>query len=157
VFLPFDIGAYVEAGSVRAHDMGEISISMVKTAALIDLWRSRDFRRRFAIGPMARWDVGLSREPIAIARHVVAPFSTGMMNLHIESANGLTVGDITVEAGSAWTSNAHWQPEIRAEGSLERTLLAINDRPIAVLVGVRYWSETDETTARVAARIALFR
>ncbi|MCX5742362.1 MAG: hypothetical protein NT062_07685 [Proteobacteria bacterium] len=162
VFLPFDIGAYVEAGSVRVEgDVGmgiPVRIGMVKTAALIDLWRSRDFRRRLAIGPMARWDVGVTHtDAFAIARHVVAPFSTGIVNLHAESANGLMLADVTIEAGSAWSSDAGWTPEIHAEGMLQRTLLAINDRPIALFVGARYWSETQEATVRVGARIALFR
>jgi len=160
VFLPFDIGAYVEAGNVRISDTSsDVTIGAVKMAALVDIWRSRDFRRRLAIGPMARWDVDVHRDVLmdpAIARQRVAPFSTGMLNLHVESANGLTVGDLVVEAGTAWTSDAGWTRELRADLTFERTLLAINDRPINVMFGARYDTAT-EASARVGARIAIFR
>ncbi|MBA3542709.1 MAG: hypothetical protein H0T79_24040, partial [Deltaproteobacteria bacterium] len=46
IFLPFDIGAQIEAGRVTWRDEVGIRIGIVKTAALVDLWRSRDFRRR---------------------------------------------------------------------------------------------------------------
>jgi hypothetical protein len=54
IFLPFDIGALVEVGAIRwpAADAAA-SIGVVKTAALFDLARSRNFRRRIAIGPAA--------------------------------------------------------------------------------------------------------
>lgn len=161
IFLPFDIGAIAEVGALRwrATDPtadAAVSIGVVKTGALIDLARSRTFRRRLAIGPVARWDLELARQPLAITRHVVAPFSSGLANLHLESRNGRLVGDLRVEAGAAWTSDAGWRPEAIAEATLERIVLAVNDRPIALVLGARYESATDEATARVGARVVLF-
>lgn len=157
VFLPFDIGALAEVGVVRwrAQD-ATASIGVVRTGALIDLSRSRTFRRRFAIGPVARWDVELPRDRLAVARHAVAPFSCGIAMLHLESQNGRTVGDLRVEAGTAWTSDAGWRSEVSAEASVERVVLAVNDRPIALVLGARYESATDEAIARIGARIVLF-
>ncbi len=156
-FLPFDVGALAEVGAVRwrADDAGA-TVGVVKTAALIDLARSRNFRRRIAIGPVARWELELGRHPIAVARHVVSPFSCGIANLHLESQNGRLVGDLRVEAGTAWTSDAGWRPEASAEATVERVMLAVNDRPIALVLGARYETATDEAIARIGARIVLF-
>ncbi|MBA3540332.1 MAG: hypothetical protein H0T79_12020, partial [Deltaproteobacteria bacterium] len=124
------------------------------------LWRSRDFRRRLAFGPVARWDIAVDRASdlvsASIAGHAVAPFSSGMANLHVESAHGLLVGDLTVEAGTVWRSEGGWSPDARVEATLERIVLAVNDRPIALVFGARYESATDEAIARVGARIVLF-
>ena len=169
VFLPFDIGALAEVGALRWRTAGaagdpaassatlaSVTLGVVKTAPLFDLARSRNFRRRIAIGPVARWDLELERHPLAIARHVVAPFSAGIANLHLESQTGRLVGDLRVEAGTAWTSDAGWRPEASAEATVERVVLAINDRPIALVLGARYDSATDEAVARVGARVVLF-
>ena len=43
-----------------------------------------------------------------------------------------------------------------AEASLERIVLAINDRPVALFAGVNYDSVRDETIARIGARFVLF-
>jgi hypothetical protein len=167
VFLPFDIGALAEVGALRwragaAPDTAEdataatVTLGVVKTGALIDLARSRNFRRRFAIGPVARWDLELARGPLAITRHVVAPFSAGLASLHLESQSGRLVGDLRVEAGTAWTSDAGWRPEVSAEATVEHVVLAVNDRPIALVLGARYDSATDEAIARVGARVVIF-
>src|SRR5438045_543215 len=74
------------------------SLGVVKTALLIDLARSRDFRRRFAVGPVAHWELEVLRHPFAIARHVVAPFSSGIANVHLESQTGRLVADLRIEA-----------------------------------------------------------
>lgn len=156
VFLPFDVGALAEVGSLhwRAGDT-TATLGVVKTAALIDLARSRNFRRRFAIGPVARWDIQLAREPLAVAEHIVAPFTTGLANIHLESATGRTLADLRLEAGTSWHGPSGWRTSASAEASLEHTLLAINDRPIALLLGARYETATDEATARIGARIIL--
>ena len=157
LFLPFDIGGLVEAGRLTRRPDGAYELGIVKTAALVDLWRSRDFRRRFAIGPVARWEVGLVRDTALVLRHhVVSPFSTGIANLHAESKDGLTAADVTVEAGTAWTTDAGWRPDARAEASLERIVLAVNDRPIALMIGARYATATDAAIASVGARVVLF-
>lgn len=157
IFLPFDIGALTEAGALRwrAGD-ATATLGVVKTAALIDLSRSRNFRHRFAIGPVARWDIELERHPLVAAHHVVAPFSAALANLHLESQTGRLIGDFRIEAGTAWTSDGGWRPEATAEASVERIVLAVNDRPIALVLGARYETATDEAIARVGARVVLF-
>jgi hypothetical protein len=156
VFLPFDVGAFAEVGTVTWRDEPTTRIGMIKTAGLVDFARSRTFRRRFAFGPVARWDVDVMREPRSVAEHFVAPFSAAMANIHVESANGRLVGDVRGEAGFVWSSASGWQTEARAEASLERIVLAINDRPISLFAGVRYETERTEAIARVGARIVVF-
>lgn len=157
IFLPFDIGALAEVGAIRWRPGDATAhLGVVKTAALIDLSRSRNFRRRFAIGPAARWDVELQRRPVGIAEHVVAPFSCAIADLHLESQSGRLVGDLRIEAGTAWHVDTGWRTEAAAEASVERIVLAVNDRPIALVLGARYDSATDEAIARVGARVVLF-
>ncbi len=156
VFLPFDVGGFAEVGTITWRDEPTVRIGVIETAGLLDFARSRTFRRRFAIGPLARWDVDVSRDHHAVAEHLVAPFTAALANLHLESATGRLVGDVRAEAGMVWSSARGWQPEARAEASLERIVLAIDDRPISLVLGVRYETETAEAVARVGARIVLF-
>ncbi|CAN5783530.1 hypothetical protein BH11MYX2_BH11MYX2_24850 [soil metagenome] len=161
VFLPFDIGGLAELGTIRWRaDDSPAEIGVVKFAALIDFARTRSFRRRFSIGPVTRWDVKMARNlDFAVDEHIVAPFTTGMMELGVESLEGRTAASLRIEAGTAWSSLHGWIPEVRAEATLERIVLAINDRPISLLLGARYETRPDDTgelTARIGARIVLF-
>jgi hypothetical protein len=156
VFLPFDVGAFAEVGKVTWRDEPTTRIGMVNLAGLVDFSRTRTFRRRITFGPSARWDIDLMQSPRSITQHFVAPFSTGMANLHLESANGRLVGDLRAEAGMVWSNLNGWQAEARAEALIERIMLAINDRPISLVLGARYETQTGEAIARVGARIVLF-
>ena len=156
VFLPFDIGARTAFGAIRWRPGEGARIGVVEMAALVDVSRSRGFRRRFAIGPLARWEIEIDRAPLAITEHTVMPFSSVIADLYVERANGRTTGELRFEAGTVWRGTHGWKPEVRAEASVEHTILAINDRPIALVAGLRYESATDEAIARVGARIVLF-
>ena len=156
VFLPFDVGGLVEAGALRVRDDMPARLRIVKIGGILDFARSRNFSRRLAFGPVARWDVDVSTKPWDLGEHIVAPFSEGMANLHYETNNGRTVADLRLEAGMAWHSNSGWEPTAEAEATLERIVLAINDRPISLVLGARYETETEEAIARVGARIVLF-
>ena len=92
---------------------------------------------------------------MAVAEHLVSPFSSGLATVHLESSDGLEAGDLRVESGLVWNGTKGWVMQTRAEASVERVLLAVNDRPIEVTLGVRYDSLTDETTAGVGLRVVL--
>ena len=167
IFLPFDIGALAEFGSLRwRDDASPVEVGMVKVGPLVDFSRTRTFRRRFSIGPVARWDVLLDRDPdgdltprLAVDEHIVAPFTTGMVELAFESLEGRTAGTFRFEAGSAWSSLHGWIPEALVEAELERIVIAINDRPVSLVLGARYQTRPNaegEATARIGARIVLF-
>jgi hypothetical protein len=154
VFLPFDVGVDAEVGRLD----GKIgnpaaSLEVVRTAALIDLARSDDFRSRLAIGPVGRWDMAIERNPFAIDEHVVAPFSLAGASLHLESNDGITIADVQVEGGTAWHNATGWRHMVRGEASLERTVLSINDRPVALVVGARY--QEAELLGQIGARFVL--
>jgi hypothetical protein len=154
VFLPFDIGAFAEVGRVTWSDDSAARLGIVNVAGLVDLARAHSFRGRLAIGPSARWAVDLEQMR-ALGDHHVSAFTTGMISLHGESSNGRLVGDLRTEGGMVWHTGRGWEAEVTGEATLERIMLAINDRPIALSLGVRYASETDEAMARVGARIVL--
>jgi hypothetical protein len=156
VFLPFDVGGFAEAGTVVWRDAPTTRIGVINMGGLVDFARTRTFRRRLAFGPSARWEIDVMQDPRSITEHFVAPFSTGIANIHLESANGRLVGDLRAEAGLVWSNLDGWQPAARAEAMVERIMLAINDRPISLVLGARYESETGEAIARVGARIVLF-
>jgi hypothetical protein len=155
VFLPFDIGGYAEVGTLSWRPGERPRLTIMKTGALFDLARSTSFRRRFAFGPAARWTVDIEKLPKELGEHHVAPFSTAVAMLHLEDHTGRTVGDVRAEAGMVWHSTRGWKAEARAEATLERIMLAINDRPIALTLGVGYETEAAEAIARVGARIVL--
>jgi hypothetical protein len=156
VFLPFDIGAEVEAGRLSARsDDARVDVGVVRTAALVDWGRSRSFRRRLAIGVAARWDVEADRDRRELSRHVVAPFSTAMASAHAESATGLTAGDAHVEGGNAWASDTGWRGELAARASVERVVIAVNDRPLSIYSAVAYSSVRGELAAEIGVRFAI--
>jgi hypothetical protein len=155
LFLPFDIGGLAEVGAVRWRPDATATIGVIKTAALIDLARSRDFRYLLAIGPVARWEVSLDRHPIAVAEHVIAPFTSGLFAFKLESASGLSWGELHVEAGAAWHGRTGWRPDARVDATVERIVFAINDHPLSLVAGVNYDSLTGEALARIGVRIAI--
>ncbi|MDQ3334127.1 MAG: hypothetical protein M4D80_03120 [Myxococcota bacterium] len=162
VFLPFDIGAEVQVGSLRYRPLemrdDKLQVGVVKIAALVDFARTRGQKRRFAIGPVVRWDIDVDRSMGRIGRvseHAVSPFSVGMMNLKAETQDGIWVGELRAEAGTVWHTQGGWKAQAEAEATLERIMIAINDRPIALTAGVSYATANDEAIARVGARVVL--
>ena len=155
VFLPFDVGGLFEVGALEVRDNVPAHFRILKTAGILDFARSRTFRKRLAFGPVARWDVNITKV-MEVDEHVVAPFSEGMANFHYETNTGRTVADLRLEAGMAWHSTSGWEPAAEAEATLEHIILAINDRPISLVFGARYQSESSEAIAKVGARIVLF-
>jgi hypothetical protein len=136
----------------------QLQIGVVKIAALVDFARTRGSKLRFAIGPVVRWDIDVDRSMGRIGKvseHAVSPFTVGMANLKAESKDGLWVGELRAEAGTVWHTKADWQAEAQAEATLERIVIAINDRPIALTAGVSYATATEEAIARIGARVVL--
>lgn len=156
VFLPFDVGALVEVGSLRWRPESTLTLGVMKAAALVDFSRSRDFRRRFAFGPVVSWDVELDRTNRAVSEHAVAPFSSLLADFHLESVDGLAVFDLRAEAGLVWHTTRGWVSQARIEASAERIIIAIHDKPVALVADVRYDTSTKETVGGVGVRIVLF-
>jgi hypothetical protein len=162
IFLPFDVGAEAQVGSIRYRPLemraDKLQVGVVKIAALVDFARTRGQTRRFALGPVVRWDIDVDRTMGRIGKvseHQVAPFSVGMLNAKAESKDGLWSGELRVEAGTLWHTNGGWEAQAEAEATLERIVIAINDRPIALTAGVSYATANDEAMARIGARVVL--
>jgi hypothetical protein len=158
LFLPFDIGAEADVGTL-SQQVGDDTarLGVVRTAALIDIGRSETFSHHLALGAVARWDVDLANQTmIDLVEHHVAPFSTAVADAYAESASGLTLAALRVEGGTAWSSVSGWAPQVTASARLERVVLALNDRPLSLFGGVRYDSERDELRGEVGLGFALF-
>jgi hypothetical protein len=156
IFLPFDIGAEAEVGRFRGRISDSVSrLGVVRTAALIDVSRSESFRHRLSLGAVARWDLDFDRQELSVGEHVVVPFSTAVANAYLESKNGLTVAEVTVEGGTAWSNLEGWQTEVSARASLERIVIAVNDRPVSIFAGAEYRRADDEYVGDIGLRFAL--
>jgi len=158
VFLPFDVGAEAEVGTLSQQFGDDTArLGVVRTAALIDIGRSESFSHHLALGAVARWDVDVTDDTmIDLVEHHVAPFSTAVADAYAESANGLTLASLRVEGGSAWSSETGWGPQVVAGARLERVVIALNDRPLSLFGGVRYDSERAELRGEVGLGFALF-
>ena len=156
IFLPFDIGAIFEIGHLDWKSMEPtFTIGMLRVAPLIELARSKDYKRVLAIGPAMHWDMDVDRDFQMPTLHTIAPFSEGLASLRLESNDGLWVTEARFEAGSAWRSDRGWHRDARASATLERIVLAVNDRPIALTAGFEYDSARNETLAKIGARVAV--
>ena len=158
LFLPFDVGAEADVGTLSQQIGDETArLGIVRTAALIDIGRSETFARHLAFGPVARWDADLANQTmIDVVEHHVAPFSTAVADAYAESASGLTLAALRVEGGTVWSSETGWAPQVSASARLERVVIALNDRPLSLFGGVRYDSERDEVRGEVGLGFALF-
>jgi hypothetical protein len=155
LWLPFDVGGLVEVGELQWRPGDTATVGVIRTAPLIDLARSRDHRLRLALGPVASWDIDLARAPtLALVDHVIAPFTSGIVDVRAEDSAGLDIARLRVESGVAWTGARGWTTATRAEASLERTVLSINDRPIAVVATARYDSTYAEAAVAIGVRVA---
>jgi hypothetical protein len=155
IFLPFDVGAEVTLGRVRGvTGAPDVRVDVVRTVAMIDLARSEDFRRRLALGPVAEWDVLVTREDPEIQEHLIVPFTAVQLGLYAEDRRGLTHAQVALEGGARWSNATGWGRRLAAEASLERVFVAVNDRPVSVYLAGR-WDEPDGFLAHAGLRLAL--
>jgi hypothetical protein len=136
LFLPFDIGGEADVGAfVTTPGSSEVRLGLVRAALFFDLARSESpFLERLAFGIATRWDVIAPdlRRPFSVAEHFAAPFSLGVAELHLESRDGLSILDVSVEAGERWSSQKGWGATLDATAGVERVLIAFDDRPVSV-------------------------
>jgi hypothetical protein len=155
LFLPFDIGAEAEVGSLRGSiSGGPLHLGAVRTAAVFDLSRTGDFRRRFALGAAARWDIEVDAGSRSARAHTVAPFSVAAFDLRAESRDGLTAAGLRGEAGAAWSTAVGWRRWVGGEAELERVFLSVQDRPLSVFVSGALEPADESVSGVVGLRIA---
>lgn len=155
LFLPFDLGAEAQVGSVdgRTSD-GLLRIGAVRTAALIELSRASDFSRRLAIGAAARWDVEVDTDGFETREHAVAPFTLAAVDLRIEAKNGLTAAGVRAEAGGEWSTDQRWRRRLAGAAEIERVVLAVQDRPLSIFAAAAYEPSDESLSGLIGIRLA---
>tara|TARA_R110002073_G_scaffold335810_2_gene529050 strand:- start:63317 stop:64183 length:867 start_codon:yes stop_codon:yes gene_type:complete len=160
-FVPFDIGAQAEVGRFRQRKtIGPLELRVVQITGLLDFSRTDSFQRRFTVGVVAHWDLQLDREEMRISENLVAPLSMLGASFYMESDNGLSLVEAEISGGREWSSINGWQWAGAASVTVERILIAINDRPLSIMLETRAKTseqhmETD-LTALAGARFSLF-
>jgi hypothetical protein len=155
--VPFDVGLETSVGRLEGRlSSDEIRMNAVRGALLLDFARSDTFRRRAALGAVARWDLLVDRRAPSVREQAIAPFSVGLLSLYAESASGLTLAQVQAEAGYATLGRGSgWRPVITVELTVERVLLALNDLPLSVYAAGRHDEPGEGFRAELGLRWAL--
>jgi hypothetical protein len=150
--FPFDVGLEAEVGRVFVPSYLPVSlaggapvpmvhIGVVRAAALIDPWRSGEPGRSFEIGAGVRYDLDAYAEPTLKTPkvvHRVAPMTAASLRFRFQTEDGLTGVDCRGDVIPHWTSESTWKLSALSAVHLERTLIAINDQPIAAVLDGDY-------------------
>jgi hypothetical protein len=156
--FPFDVGLLVEVGGARwdAAREGELRLAPARSALLLDL-AGHGVVRRLAFGPEVSWGVRLARHGETV--HDVVPFTGGVLDLRAESRDGLDVLALTVRGGSVIAIPGGSEAWIAASLTVERVIVAVNDRPVAVYVagGMRGGAGPRAFEASAGLRASLIR
>lgn len=155
--FPFDVGLDVELGRVTvpitpvvlpgfASPQPWVHVSVVRTSFTLDPWRTGEPGRSLALGVGVRYDVDIYPAPTLNSPrfvHRIAPLTSGSVRFRYQTDDGLLLLDAFAEAAPHWTSENQWAFLANGNVRLDRTLIAINDRPISAFaeVGYRYLPE----------------
>ncbi|MFT3916872.1 MAG: hypothetical protein QM704_23150 [Anaeromyxobacteraceae bacterium] len=133
--FPFDVGLRAEAGAAawEAARPDRLRVLPLRAALLLDVGSLLGLRRA-AFGPEAAWEADLERGRHPSSRAV--PFTGGVASLRAESRDGLLAAEVDARAGSALPIDARGKAGayLRASASAEWTVLAVNERPLALFV-----------------------
>ncbi len=156
--FPFDVGLLVELGGATwdASRRRELDLTPVRSALLLDVAR-HGWLRRLAFGPEVSWAVLVSKDAGPV--HRIAPFSAGVVDALVESADGILVARLTIRGGSSISVPGGTEAFLEASARVERVVLAVNDRPVALYAegAVRGGGSGRGAEAGVGLRIALGR
>ena len=151
--FPFDIGMEVEAGRVEwtRADPHRAELGVLRAAPVVDAARRIPFAYRFAFGPELSYSMGIARDEAP--RHRLVPFTGGVLDARFESGDGLWALQVQGRAG--------WQLEVMgpsrfafsARVELERTIIAVNDWPLAPVV--RFEADNSQGPTRLVAQAGL--
>lgn len=129
--FPFDVGFVVEVGGVAwdASARRDLRLAPFRSALLLDLG-GHGVIRRLAFGPEVAWAVHVPADGEAV--HGIVPFTAGVVDARLESRDGLTVLALVARGGSVVSVPGGTDGFLEATAALERTVLAVNDRPVAI-------------------------
>lgn len=159
--FPFDVGFETEVGRVfvpaylpEALSDGSrvpmVGVGALRATLFLDPWRSGRPGQSLEIGVGARYDIDLIGSPtLETARilHRVAPLTAASLRFRYQTDDGLSVLDTRGDFIPNWTNEGRWEISALASAHLERTLIAVNDQPLAVVLDGAYrrTAATDET------------
>lgn len=164
--FPFDIGFEAEVGRVFIPSalpesaaggslLPMVRIGVMRASAFLDPLRSVTPGRSIEIGVGARYDVDPTAKSASGGLgdvrmvHRIAPMTATSLRLRFQSEDGLNVLDLRGDFIPHWTSEQTWKIMALASGRLERTLLAINDEPIDLVLEGTYRRSPETETTRV--------
>ncbi len=129
--FPFDVGLLVEVGGASwdAARRRDADLAPLRAALLLDLG-GHGRLRRLAFGPEVAWTVRVAEN--AKATQGLVPFTAGVLDLRAESQDGLSVLSLTVHGGSSLKVPGGAEGFVDATLGVERVVLAVNDRPVAL-------------------------
>ncbi len=129
--FPFDVGFVVEVGGVGwdASARRDLRLAPLRSALLLDLG-GHGVVRRLAFGPEVAWTVRVPADTEAV--HGIVPFTAGVLDARVEARDGLTVLALVARGGSVLSVPGGTDGFLEATLAAERTVLAVNDRPVAV-------------------------
>jgi hypothetical protein len=129
--FPFDVGLLVEAGGAawdRARPR-EAEVLPIRSALLLAVG-GEGALRRLAFGPEVAWSLRVAEGQETL--HRIVPFTAGVLDARLESRDGLHALAVTVRGGSSLAVPGGTEAFVEATLGLERVVLAVNDRPVAV-------------------------
>lgn len=129
--FPFDVGLLLEAGGASwdAARRRDLALAPVRSALLLDLG-ARAGLRRLAFGPEAAWTVRIAEGQETVQG--IVPFTGGVIDARAESGDGLSAAALVVRGGSVLSVPGGTDGFLEARLALERVVLAVNDRPLAL-------------------------
>lgn len=133
--FPFDLSVGLDAGRYerRVPEGRGYTLETVRAAFLLDPLRSDQARARLAFGPSVSHEI---RYDGATLEHELSPFTTGQVDLGLESEDGWWVVRLTGLAG--WVFIPGRESSLfraRGEASVERLIAAFNDQPLYLSLG----------------------
>lgn len=149
--FPFDVGFDAEVGRfsspitpptsrVDGSQLRMLRAAVMRGSLFLDPWRSGRPGRSLEFGVGPRYDLDLvavrgSRESWS-AVHRVAPFTATSIRLRWQDDDGLWALDVRGDAVPHWTTDRRWATMLLSSAHLERTMIAIDDQPIALALDV---------------------
>jgi len=129
--FPFDVGLGLSAAELRwEREAGTWRVDTLRVAPLLDVAKHGAVFYRLAFGPELAHAVAGGRE--APARNLLLPFTGGVLDGRFESSDGLWIGTLIARAGVELEIDGPSRFAAMGTLELERTLIAVNDNPLAV-------------------------
>ncbi len=167
--FPFDIGFETEIGRVQAPTFQPLSpgtgarlptlrVGVIQAAFLVDPWRTGRTGQSVEVGIGARYDMEFYGAPTldqGRVLHRVAPMTAGSLRFRYQSDDGISLVDCRADVIPHWTSENNWKVMVLSALRYERTLMAINDQPIAAVAEGGYRLQPASLLAEAAHDVRL--